>query len=173
MSIKDDAITIGVVGLIVYIGYQAIKGGLFGKGVSDVLTGEVGAKAGAEYYGKNLTPGYDVSDYSTYDTRYASGSQTRADVVYNVPTLNVSATDAALSNIGLTTAQMEYINNNYGFAVGNSIVSKIGSGNTGSLTATELAALKIVGWSGYAAGTYVSETTFDDRMNLLNTHGAR
>lgn len=159
MSIKDDAGTVVIVGLGIFVLYQALKGGLFGKGVSDVLTGKVGERAGEKVFNTSLTPDYDIKDYTTYDSSYGTGNKTLGAVLFSGKSpleklkellfsgyggVGVETTDKAFAKIGINTAQAEWITNNYGAEVMAEMIRKINQNE--QLADDELSILTSIGW---------------------------
>lgn len=144
MSIKEDAIVLGIAGAGIFVLYESLKSGLFGDVPKKLLSGEYGAQAGTAFFGKTLSG--NNSSVATINPKYGTGEKTVADVIYRTPTLNVAATDKAFSNIGLTTQQDIFISQTYGADVSSSIVSKIASGRANALTPNELNILVSIGW---------------------------
>ena len=128
--------------LIAGIGYLAFwyfkmqsKGGNIFSGIAATLFGEqvasgkVGESVGNSYFSQPVggglsgvkletNPGVSIpfnatDDLSNWDARYATGYKSIASTVFGVPTVNVPVTDAAFAKIGLTTAQVEYIQMHY------------------------------------------------------------
>lgn len=131
MSAKDTAITIGIVGGVIYLGYQYLKKY---SGLSDVLSGEYGDKAGAWFWTTGI-------------------GKSLSTAIWKPTGLNTAVTDAAMAKKGLTTAQVQQIVNTYGGSVAVSISNKLqhildGTGVFADLTNQEINALYSVGWSG-------------------------
>lgn len=163
MAIKDDLIFYGAIGAGVFLLYEALKNGLFGSGASDLLTGKYGAEAGTKFYGTNLTPNYNPLDYSSYNPAYGSGHKTIADVVYNTPTLNVTATDTAFAKIGLTTQKYEYLISTYGQ---DWYISFRNNFYAGTLTQSQINVLNSVAWDSSVYHGNTSSLTYVSGVGL-------
>lgn len=122
--------------------------GEINKGLNYLSSGEIGTNLGNSYYGKVLSG--NTSSIQTVNPNYGAGIQTRADVIFNTPTVPVTETDAAFSNLGLTTSQVIWIQNNYPNLF-MSINQKLSSSNVSALTTQELSALMAAGWTGLPA----------------------
>ena len=130
-TIKDKAVTVAIIGGVIYFGYQYLKKY---SGLSDLLQGEYGDKAGSWFW--NTGPGKALSN-----------------LIWNPTGLNTTTTDTALAKKGLTTAMVQTIIASYGNATAVSISNKLqkildGTGTYNDLTTTELSALYSAGWSG-------------------------
>jgi hypothetical protein len=197
---SEDLKDLGILAVIGVGVYLLAKSGI-PKGINDLFEGKPGAALGDKVFNINITPGYDINDYTTYDPAYGTGNQNLGTALFDNPAGNpitnpieyfgnifagntgsqveVSATDAAFAKIGLTTQKMEFITNKYGDAVVRSIIAKLGQNNTAGLTSTELAALRSVDWpyinnmAAYSYGGSGSSTSGSAKLTISPASGAK